>query len=314
MLQNFFAVISRMYNFLISLIVAVILGVSTWVSWQYYQESVLQSEFVKEGKLVSVRVSEADHTQRSWRDILANSAYLTITYAGKTYTSRYVMDSTYVGNGDRVAMLYHAGYDKLRQPDSEVKFDRSTRTSRLIDWTSIRDFTNLHRLLFLCLLLTTASFFFISGVIVSVIPISLLSNMARLLFVFVLLLGGVFFSYDVWAYIRYYNHLKHEGKEVKVRVVNTDRISQGRSSKAHWYDYRATIVHQQKERVIPISEDDFTALKPGDNLSALYDSSVDDYMSSDFVADYWKVVVPLFFFLLCYLFGRPTFNRRPASF
>lgn len=299
-----------------SLIVAIVLGVATWVSWGFYQDSRLQSQFVREGKLLSVTVDQAEQKQRSWRDIFSNCTYLTFSYQGKTYTTRFVMDSKYVGSGDRVQLVYHPDYDTFRQPNSEVKFDQSKRKSRLIDWTSIRDFSNENRLLLLCLVLTTAAFFMITGVIVTLIPLTFLQDIARFILVVELFIAALFFSYDTGRYYQYYQHLKTSGEEVAVKVLDTDRRARHRNSRSRsWrqYTYEATIRYQQQERVIPISEADFDHLKPNDSLKARYDESVNDFMSVDYSLDYEQVLVPMFFWLISFILIRPFFVRKKAS-
>ncbi|CAN5352633.1 hypothetical protein BH09BAC4_BH09BAC4_29880 [soil metagenome] len=316
MLRELFTSVGRIYNFLIMLVVAVILGFTTWAYWEIYQEALLQREFVKEGKLVSVIISQADHTQRSWRDILGNSVYLTVEYKGNHYTTRYVRDTTYVSTGDRVQLLYHPRYDAFRQPGDEIHFDQSKRTSRLIDWTAIRFFSNENRLLFLCLLLSIGTFFVIAGVINTVLPVPFLQSLARFVFVTTLFAAAVFFTYDTWRYYQYYQHLKTDGQQVSVRVLDTDRKARFRQSSRTFYklyDYDATIRYQQQERVIPISEDDFETLKPNDSLNVFYDEAVDDFMSVDYSLTYSQILLPAFFWLLAFILLRPGFTRTKKS-
>ncbi|GAB4038053.1 hypothetical protein [Spirosoma jeollabukense] len=317
MLKELFTSLGRVFNFLIALVVAVILGFTTWACWEIYQEALLQREFVKEGQLISVTINNADHTQRSWRDVLGNSVYLTVEYKGKDYTTRYVRDTTYVSAGDRVQLLYHPRYDAFRQPGDEIHFDQSKRKSRLIEWTAIRFFSNENRLLFLCLLLSIATFFMIAGVIATVLPVPFLQSLARFVFVTTLFAAAVFFTYDTWRYYQYYQHLKIDGHRVTVRVLDTDRKARFRQSGRHTfyklYDYDATIRYQQQERVIPISEDDFETLKPNDSLKAFYDESIDDFMSIDYSLDYSQILLPGFFWLLAFLLLRPGFTRTKKS-
>ncbi|GAB2557866.1 hypothetical protein [Spirosoma areae] len=308
MLQKLITATGRVYSFIMSLLIAAILGVTTWAFWGLYEDVQLQGKFVKEGQLVSITVDRAEHEQRTWRDVLSNSAYLTFRYQGKDYTSRFVTDTAYVGNGDRVQLLYHPAYDAFRQPHDEVHFDQSTRKSRLIGWTTVRAFSDENRLLLLCLLLSTASFFFISGVIVTIIPIPFLQDIARLALLLALAIAAVFFTYDTYQYFQYFQHLKTSGQQVTVRVLDTDRRTHGRGSgSTHWYDYEATIGYRQQERVIPISEADYETLKPNDTLKAYYDESVNDFMSVTYRPDYWLVIVPAFFLLITLLLIRSGF-------
>ena len=315
MLQKLLTSAGRVYSFVISLVVAAILGVTTWACWGLYQEARLQRQFIREGQLLSVTVDQTDHKQRSWRDIFSNSAYLMFNYRGKAYTTRYVMDTAYVGAGDQVQLLYHSAYDDFRQPRTAVRFDRSTQKSRLIEWTSIRAFSDENRLLLLCLLLTTASFFLISGVIVTIIPVGFLQAIARLVLIVELIIAAIFFTYDTYQYYQYYQHLKTNGHEVTVQVLTTDRRAYGRNARDDWpiYTYEATIQYQQQERVIPISEDEFEALKPKDTLKAYYDESANDFMSVDFPPNYWQVLGPAFFWLLSILLLRSAFKSQPEQ-
>ncbi|GAB3885336.1 DUF3592 domain-containing protein [Spirosoma agri] len=317
MFTGLVATLGRIISFSMSVIVAVLLGGATWASWSYYEEQQLQSQFSKEGQLVSVTVTQADHKQKSWRDILGNTVYLTVTYRGKDYMTRFVMDSTYVGSGDRVSLLYHAGYDAFRQPASGVHFNRYSKESRLIDWTTIRTFGDDTKLLLLCVILSVASFFVISGVITTIVPVPFLQDLARLVLVIVLSIGCVFFTYDAWNYYEYYQTLKRTGHQVVVQVLATDRIAPRHSSRHgnSWrdYDYQATIRYQQQERIIPISADDYTRLKPGDSLPAYYNTSMNDFMSVDFPAEFSPVIMPLFFGFLVFLFVRNGFFNRKTT-
>ncbi len=316
MVQKLVTALGRLYHFLISLIVAVILTVTTWGAWSFYQDAILQDEFMKDGQLVPLLVNQSEQKQRSWRDILSHSTYLTVHYRGKDYTTRFVMDSGYVGQGDRVKLLYHPKYDALRQPGTGIHFKESTRKSRLIEWTALRDFTNENQLLFFCILLSTATFFLISGLIATIVPVAFLQNIARFVFVLALLIGAIFFTYDTWAYYTYYQYLKTNGHEVTVKVLDTQRThrpSSGRHHTVDWYDYEATIRYQQQERVIPISHDDFDALKPTDSLKALYDETVDDCMSVDFGLDYSQAILPVFLWVLTVLLIRPALGNKTGG-
>ncbi|SOD81910.1 hypothetical protein [Spirosoma fluviale] len=308
MLGKIATVLGRLYTFLLSLVVALILSVATWGMWQYYQDVRLLDDFSRKARPVTVAITNAEQKQRSWQDVFSNSTYLTVEYQGKAYPCRFVMDSGYVGSGDRVKLLYHPDYDSFRQPRAVLKFDESNRKSRLIEWSSIRDFSPSNRLLLLCMLLSTASFFFSSGLIGSLIPIPFLQTIARFLFVLALGCAAIFFTYDTIAYFNYYQLLNKEGQSVSVPVLATNRKAHGR--KYNWYTYEATVRHQGQERIVPISEDDFDALSsslPG-SVTVRYVAAVDDLMADDFTPDYWVIVVPLFFYLLVFLFVRPAYT------
>jgi hypothetical protein len=315
MLKDFFATLGRIYTFIMSVVLAVILGAAIWVCWGFYEEEQLQNEFTKVGKLVSVPVVQANQQQKSWRDILSNSTYLTVRYNGKDYPIRFVMDSVFVGSGDDVSLLYHPRYDAFRQPNSGVHFNRSTLKSRLIDWSTVSTFSNENRLLLLCLVLTTASFFVITGVLVTILPLTFLQDIARIVLVIVLCIACIFFTYDSWKYYEYYQTLKRNGHPVTVQVLDTQRISHRRSSRSStgWYEYHARIRYQQQERIIPISSDDFDALKPPDSLQAYYDESMNDFMSVDFPPDYIRLFIPLFFGFLVFMLMRNGIFKKETG-
>ncbi|UFH53293.1 hypothetical protein [Spirosoma sp. KNUC1025] len=317
MLKQLFSTLGRIYSFVMSLIVAAILGVITWAAWVYYQDALLQKQFMQEGQRISVLVDQGEQKQRSWRDVLGNSTYLTFQYKGKAYTTRFVMDSGYVGSGDRVQLLYHPAHDAFRQPRNELRYDHSNRKSRLVQWTTVRSFTTENKWLFLCLVLTTATFFLLTGIIVTILPIGFLQTIARLVLTVELLIATVFFTYDTYQYFQYYNHLKTNGHEVAVQVLDTSRRavgnSSGRNNHTPLYTYEATIQYQQQERVIPISEDDYDTLKPKDTLKAYYDVSVDDFMSVDYPPNYWLIFVPVFFGFISILLLRSSLERKPQK-
>lgn len=302
MLRQLFNTVGRIYSFIMSLIIAAVMGVVTWAFWGYYQDVRLQKQFTQEGQSLSVLVSKGEQKHRSWRDMISNSTYLTFQYKGKSYTTRFVMDSGYVGSGDRVRLLYHPEYDAFRQPRNEIYYAPSDRKSRLVEWTTVRSFADENKLLFLCLVLTTVSFFLISGLIATIIPIGFLQNIARLVLTVVLMLAAIFFTYDTYQYFHYYQQLKTNGREVAVQVLDTRRKAVGNNSGKHnhspLYTYEATIHYQRQERVIPISEEDYETVKPKDTLKAYYDDSANDFMSVNYPPDYWLVFVPAFLWFI----------------
>ncbi len=313
MLKQLFTTLGRLYNHAISIVVALVLCVATWYSWEFYADVRLQNQFGQEGQLIPVTVKDIDLKQRSWRDIIGNMEYLTVDYRGKDYSVRFVRDSSFVNSGDRIKLLYLPEKDAFRQPGPTVRFDRSTRKSRLIGWSTVFDFNDENRLLFLCLLLSIASFFLSTGVIVTFIPVPFLQDIARLVLIVALFASTVFFAYDTWTYYHYYQHLKTKGHEVSVRVLDTERIGHRGNhshSSTNWYDYEATIRYQQQERVIPISEDDFDTLKPGSSLTAFYDASVNDFMSVDFSPEYVRFLIPVFFGFLTFIAIRSGRSHR----
>lgn len=310
MLQKLVNAIGRLYNFVVSLVITVLLGLATWVCWGFYQEASRQSDFAREGQLVSTQVVQVSYQQRSWRDALGSSVYLTVRYRGRPYITRFIIDTTFVSEGDRVSLLYHRGYDAVRQPETDHHTAASVHKSRLIQWSIIEKFSSENKLLLLCLILSTAFFFFGSGLLVTVLRVPFLQDMARLVLAIELFAATVFFTVDAYAYFQYYQRLKTHGHEVTVSVLDTRRTSVGKSSRHGWYYYQADVRHKGQLYTIPISEDDFETVKAGDSLRAIYDESAPDLMSADFSADYSRPVVPAFFGLLTIFLLRSLFRQR----
>ncbi|GAB3553683.1 hypothetical protein [Spirosoma fluminis] len=173
MLQKLLAALGNFYVIVISVLISAGLCAATWASWVFYEEVELQSQFAREGELRSVTINQVEHEQRSWRDRLNSSAYITFTYQGKDYTARYVNDTSYVREGDRVQLLYHPQHDAFRQPVSEIQSSAGIPKSRLIDWTAIK-LSPERQVLFFCLLLTSITFFFVSGPLLKFIQIPVL--------------------------------------------------------------------------------------------------------------------------------------------
>ncbi|GAB4024249.1 hypothetical protein [Spirosoma gilvum] len=312
MWQQFFKTVGSIYNFLIAVLLSVVLGVVTWGCWQLYQEARLQSEFVREGKSISVKVDEAQHDQRSWQDILGNSAYLAFRYQGKSYTTRYSMADNYVGTGDQVVLLYHPSYDTFRQPERVAPAHQSIKQSALVNWSSLRSVSKENQLLLFCIILATAFLFMASGVILSILPLDSLRYIIQSVLVIELLIAAVFFTYDIWTYFQYYQALKAKGHPETAVVVSTNRHAFPRSNSSDWddwYDYDATVNFQHQKRVIPISEDDYDSLKPNDSIRVIYDPSVDDVMSADYAADYKQILVPVAFWVIALVLLRSWISK-----
>jgi hypothetical protein len=321
MFQKLFGALANFYILVISLLVSVGLIGATWICWKFYEDVSLQSEFVEEGELRSVVVRQVQQEQRSWLDILGNSEYISFDYAGKPYTTRYVHTTNYIGEGDRVQLLYHPKYDAFLQPVSESHMQEAIPTSRLIGWTLFDMSTETKWLLF-SLLLTSITFFFVSGTILKLVSIPFLQYMNRLLFGLELLTFAGFMSYMTWEYFQLYQHLKNSGQETTVRVLDAHRVSyrhssrtRRRSSRSHYglYSYEATIQYQQQKRVIPISEDDFETVKPDDTLSTYADKSMNEFMSVDYSPDYGRLLASLFCWVLAFFALFPSIASRKKT-
>ncbi|MFD1144170.1 hypothetical protein ACFQ4C_23800 [Larkinella insperata] len=304
MLQDLFHFLGRLYSRLVSVILIALLAGATWLLAYFYQEEKLQNLFLKEGQFVQVQVADVDLAQRSWRDAFSNTSYITFPYQQKTYQTRYVMDSVWVGAGDRVQLLYHPGRDAFRQPHGERKPDRTV--SRLVRWSLVNDFSTEYKLLGGVLVLATFLFFLASGLVVSLFPgLTFLRTIARLVLVVVLGAVAVFFTYDAIAYHRYYQRIKTNGRPLEVTVLETDRQRIGRSNRRSVlksYRYNATCRFEKGKRTIPITEDEYETLKPNDRLTVLYDESLDDSMSARYSGNKLDYVAPVFFWILFLVF------------
>lgn len=319
MLKQLFNTVGRVLRFIGSLILAAIMVVVTWAFWGYYQDITLQKKFTQEGQLRTVTVNQATYNQQSWRDVLTNTAYLTFQDRGKTYATRYTVGPGYIGSGDRVQLYYHPDYDSFQQPFTETHPDVSARESRLVRWSMISTFRMENKLLLLCLVLTTVSFFLVSGVIVTLVPIPFLQVIARFLVMLIMLIVSVYFTYDTYEYFQYYQHLKTNSRDVSVQVLSTDRRRQWRSTHSRHdltdpiYYYQATVQYENQKRIIAISQSDFKILKPGATLQALYDESFDDLMSANFPPNYWLLAVPIFFWIVTLVLVRASLMSRQKN-
>lgn len=315
MFRNLFSTLGRILSFIGSFILTAILVVVTWAFWGYYQGVILQNKFAQEGQLRTVTIGQATYDQRSWRDVLTNTAYLTFQDHGKTYTTRYAVGPGYVGLGDQVQLLYHPDYDAFQQPPVETHSEPSVRESRLVRWSTVSTFSNETKLLLLCLVLTTVAFFMASGLIVTILPLRFLQDIARLALALILLIVAAYFSYDTFQYFQYYQQLKANGQQITVQVLDTDRRQQARSSHGRHrladpiYYYQATVQYQQQKRKIAINKTDFETLKPGATLRALYAESLDDLMSVHYPPDYMLIAVPVFFWIVALVVIRTSFVR-----
>ncbi|RRB01183.1 hypothetical protein [Larkinella rosea] len=299
MLRDVFAFLGKLYQLLVSLVLVALLSVGAWAMWHFYEEERLQNQFLKEGKVVEVQISDTDISQRSWRDILGNVTYITFPYQHKNYRARVVRDTAWVSSGDRVKLLYHPERDEFRQQRMERKPGRVT--SRLVHWSSVGGFSQEHKLLIGFLAVSTFLFFFASGVLVSLTGLTILQTIARFMLVIVLGLAALFFSYDTWVYFQYYRHIKANGQPLEVTVLDKDRHRVGRGSSAssfELYEYDATVNYRTGQRVVPITENEYETLKPKESLRVLYDADLDDLMSATYPGNYSQVIVPLFFWIL----------------
>jgi hypothetical protein len=259
-----------------------------WASWGLYREAALDSRFRREGRPVSVTVEGTSYEPRTWRDHLGNVVYLTFHYRQQPYTVRFVRDTLWVGEGDHLPLRYHAGLDAFRQPGQPIRFKESTGTSRLVKWTVLYSLSEEIKWLLACVLLAVAFFLFSTGSLATITGRHVLPGSGYALLVVALLGGTAFLTYDSWQYVQYYRHLKAHGRPAEVPVIRADRHSYFTRGSRGWQSYRytATVPWKGQERVIPLSEAGYEALRPGDALPVLYDPVLDDLMPADYGMDY----------------------------
>ena len=304
MLRDLVVFLGKLYRFVVSLIVVALLAAVAWFMWHWYEDERLQNQFLKEGKVVEVKVADVDGTQRSYRDMLGNSRYVTFPYRQKRYTIRVVFDTAWVSSGDRIRLLYHPQLDEFRQQFFDRKPGRVE--SRLVNWSSVRGFSKENKLLLGFLVVVTSLFFFAGGLLVSLTGWTILQTIARFVLIAVLGIAAAFFTYDTWEYVQYYQHLKANGQPMDVTVLDTDRHRVGRSTRSSGfalYVYDAVFTYQAEKWVVPITEDDYETLKPNDKLRVLHDSSLNDFMSATYSGDYAQAIVPVFFWVLFLVVG-----------
>ncbi|GAA4470700.1 hypothetical protein GCM10023189_59830 [Nibrella saemangeumensis] len=300
------SILGRILSIFSTLMMLLVVAVATYLMWFYYQDRHQLQRFENEGKVVQIKVDEVEWGREdTWLDKLGNSVYIHFRYQGKPYTSRWVFDTNWVTRGDRIPMMYHAGFDAFRQPVYNAAAHSSHIQSRLIRWSGIpfyqKDNVTLGGLgiLVTALVLLTCSLFF------QLTGWELWQWIGRFVAFGLLIVGTIYFSYDSWQYFRYYQQIKQNGRETTVVVEALDRSRIGRGSRRRsrtfdggFYHYRATVQDGGKKRVIPIEKDDYETLKPGDRLTVLYDTGTDDMMPKTYGPDYWQFVTPVFFLVV----------------
>ncbi|GAB3917931.1 hypothetical protein [Larkinella terrae] len=317
MLREVFVFLGKLYRFFISLVLIALLSGFAWVLWHFYEDERVQSQFLREGKVVEVRVADIDVSRRSWRDIFGNVTYVTVPYRQKSYNVRVVRDTAWVSSGDRIKLLYHPQRDEFRQQAYERKPGRMV--SRFIHWSSVSGFSKENKILVSFLVVITCLFFLVGGFLVNLTGWTFLQTVARLMLVIVLGIAALFFTYDTWVYLQYYQHVKKNGQPMDVTVLETDRNRVGRGTNNtgfELYVYDATFKYRNDTRVAPITEDEYDALKPKDQLRVLYDSKLDDFMSATYSGDYSRAIIPVFFwFLFLVLFWNSVLKpgKKPNS-
>jgi hypothetical protein len=310
MLQNLFRLLGRLYSLLLTLIVVALLSVAAVLTWHFYQQERLASQLSAEGQPLTVQIERTDREPRALWDALGNFVYVGFTYHGQSYETRLVNDTLWVGEGDRLRLLYQPRLDVFGQAPQRI-YSPNRVVSRLINWTAATDFTLEAKALGLFILTIIALFFMSGGLLVSLTGLTFIQTLARGVLLVCLSMAALFFTYSAVQYYRYAAQLRRNGQPLEVAVVDTDRTTHGR--RTSWYTYEATFRFNGQEHVVPIEKADYERLSAQNRrLAVRYDPALNDFISADYTPGFSELVAPLFFWLLLLLIGRPARSRQAA--
>lgn len=307
--------ISPARNFLslvMMLIFAIIIGFLAWGSWQLHENEKLSQQFIVEGQPVVVQVTATDRQSRTWYDRLSNPVYITFKYHNHSYTTRYQPDSGWVSVSDRLALLYHPQLNAFRQPGNRLHFTRQIDRSRLIQFSITNMWSDERKWFMLSLGLSTVFFFILLGIMNSMVQVPFLQNLGIFIITGLVLCGALYFTYNSWQYYNYYQKIKDNSSKLTTTVLSTDYHA--RSKRGNWrhtYDARVQYGHEQK--MIPIEEEDYSKLRPNDQLPVLYNRELNDMMPENYTPDHSNLLVALFLWVLTIFFAWNNFFRRKTS-
>ncbi|UOQ73555.1 hypothetical protein [Hymenobacter cellulosilyticus] len=179
MLQNLFRLLGRLYSLLWTCIFVALLSVAAVLTWHFYQQEHLESQLRAAGQPVTVQVEQVEREPRALWDGLGNFAYLSFRYQGRPYETRFVNDTLWLSEGDRVTLLYHPELDVFGQAPPQQVSSPDRVVSRLIRWTPVADFTQESKALVLFVLVVMALFFVGSGLLASLTGLAIIRTLAR---------------------------------------------------------------------------------------------------------------------------------------
>jgi hypothetical protein len=303
MVASFIKRLGAVAGFIVMLVITTVIGLLAWWSWQQYVDQQTYDRISTEGQRVTIRADQVSREYQSWKDQFVNVVYLTFTYQNKPHTLRYHQDTTWLKEGDRVELFYHAGLDAFRQPRTFSAFKDNSNQSRLIGFTIINGWNDGRKWLLACIVLLGVFTLLLTGLLATLTGLSALRTLGSFVFIAMLLTGVAYLTYNTWQYYRYHARLKAGSREETVQVLSTYRRSTSRRS--NWfYTYEATVLHDKKERIIPIEEEEYAVLKPGAPLQVYYNGQLNDMMSVNHHPDPTNLVATLFAWLLLAVFGR----------
>jgi hypothetical protein len=295
------------------LLLAAVLGVLAWGSWQFYKNEKELQQFIKEGHPVQVQVTATDRQNQVWYDQFSNNVYITFNYNNRLYTSRYVQDSGWVNVGDKVSLLYLPAVDDFRQLNRQMHFNKPTINSRLISFSFMGRWNDGQKWFLLTLLLSTVFTLVSLGIITTFVQIPLLQGIGRLIITGLIVCAALYFTYNGWQYNQYYNKIKYNSQQETVTVLETN--SHARSKRNSWfYDYDATVQFGNGHKTIPIEEEDHEKLKPNDKLQVLYNKEENDMMPVNYKPDRTNFFVALFLWgFAAFFIWNGFFKRKNAN-
>jgi hypothetical protein len=279
----FFSSLKSLLLFLLHVCLAALFGLLTWVFWGLYQDERAASRYDLEGQKITVTVTAYSTNKQDWKDNIQNAKYIYFSFRGKRYSTRFVEDSTWVSEGSKVRLLYSSKEDAFRQ-ERKVVYNPRSNVSKLIGWTSISLLSKRNIALISFLLVAIIFFFLLAGLLARIPGLSFITSVSAVVFKVLLLIGLIYLSYNAYAYYQYYNRLKTFGQQQQVTVVDKNKHYLLRNSRNTPFRiiYTATVSFQNEERVIPVSEEDFSEIDKGSWLDVLYSTEVDDMMSVDY--------------------------------
>ncbi|MBO9199383.1 MULTISPECIES: hypothetical protein [Niastella] len=314
MLKGLITLARNFYSWVWSVILVVLLGYLTWGSWRLYDNEKELQQFIKEGHPVKVEVTATDRQNRVWYDQFSNNVYITFNYNGQTYNARYIQDSGWVNEGDKLTLLYHPQYNAFRQASKQLHFNERTNRSRLLDFSFVSMWNDERKWLLLTLLLATACTLLAMGLISSFVHIPLLAHAGRLIVTAGIIGVALYFTYNGWQYNQYFNKIKNEGAPKTVTVISTEYQRNSKRGDSWWMTYEAWVQCDNEKRMIPLEEADYDKLKANDQLPVIYNSELNDMMPVNYTGDNLNIWVALFFWAFVVFFlWQNYFKRKEAK-
>ena len=291
------------------LIFAMIIGFLAWGSWQLHENEKLSQQFIVEGQPVVVQVTAADRQSHTWYDQLSNPVYITFKYHNHSYTTRYLPDSGWVNEGDRLALLYHSQLDAFRQPGKRIHSTSKNDRSLLIQFSITNMWSDERKWFMLSLGLSTVFAFILWGILNSIVQIPFLRHLGLFIITGLVLCGALYFTYNTWQYYGYYQKIKDNSRKLSTRVLSTDYHARSKRSK-WWYTYDARVQYGNEQKMIPIEKEDYNKLRPNDQLQVLYNRELNDMMPENYTPDHSNLLVALFMWCLAIFFTWNNFFRK----